>query len=448
MAIDENIQEKMLYISGKNSLTSDIKTDSNDSRNYLVDSQLIDKNIPLNDEKASVSNTMSNKERVQRFIDCMKIKQEIKKKHEVSKINMEENTQVSINPYKNVGASFQNRFLAQKNIIDMQKSRLLEQERIINDLKMGIMSKEDIQRTDKYDLAELFQDCKMKLLGRVPLDYIPKNQGLLVKPQTAPKIIQELEKRALERMKYREMIKERKKLLEETKKKIQEENLRRKHQMEEEERLKHLEMLNERHRQEQERMKIRKINKEIFQRNLNKAIAFNEKNVLRRAFHQLKCEYFNSKDKEKMSEEHNKKKILEKSFKILLEIIHYKYSLKCEIADGFRRKVVLKMSWRGFKENHLDGIRSWQVAEDFNDFRIERNFLIALSSFTSKEKILRDIKTQQACYHYQRKLIFYSFFHWKSLPLVLKMEKVKEERKQKWRKKVLEILPDFNPSET
>lgn len=99
-------------------------------------------------------------------------------------------------------------------------------------------------------------------------------------------------------------------------------------------------------------------------------------------------------------------------------------------------------------QNHLDGIRSWQVAEDFNDFRIERNFLIALSSFTSKEKILRDIKTQQACYHYQRKLIFYSFFHWKSLPLVLKMEKVKEERKQKWRKKVLEILPDFNPSET
>lgn len=89
----------------------------------------------------------------------------------------------------------------------------------------------------------------------------------------------------------------------------------------------------------------------------------------------------------------------------------------------------------------------WQVAEDFNDFRIERTYFKYLYNFTSKEKILRDIKYQQACYHYEKKRSISSFYLWKSLPTVLKIEKVKEESKQKWRMKVLEILPDFTPKQ-
>lgn len=38
------------------------------------------------------------------------------------------------------------------------------------------------------------------------------------------------------------------------------------------------------------------------------------------------------------------------------------------------------------------------------------------------------------------------FYQWRSLPAVLQLEKAKEEKKKKWRAKVLEILPDYKPS--
>ncbi|XP_044754658.1 coiled-coil domain-containing protein 191 [Coccinella septempunctata] len=431
----------MLAVAGKNSLIHKTETESPNSKgigssNVAPKCKNID--IGVNERiHQPASNNLSTREKVQRLIDCMKKRKETKP---VSGKNEESSL-------KSRGASFQNRFSAQKKIIEMQRSRLMEQEKIINELKMGILSKDDIHKNDKYDISELFQDCRIKLLGKVPLEYIPKNQDLFVKTQTVPKIIQELEKRALERMQYREIIKERKKMLEETRKQLQEENLRKKHQMEEEERLRHLEMLNERHRKEQEKMKLRKINKEIFMKNMNRAVQFHDKKILIKIFYIWKYEYISSLSKLQMSEDYFKKKVLKKHFMILLELVHYKYSLKCVMADSFQRNKLLRRSFRSFKENRIEGIRSWQVAEDFNDFRIERTFFKCLYSFTSKEKILRDIKNQQANYHYRRKLLFYSFFHWKSLPIVLKMEKVKEERKQKWRKKVLEILPDFCPSE-
>jgi len=44
-----------------------------------------------------------------------------------------------------------------------------------------------------------------------------------------------------------------------------------------------------------------------------------------------------------------------------------------------------------------------------------------------------------------RKLLTHYLKRWQQLPSVLHLEHEKEQRKQIWRNKVQEILPDFNP---
>lgn len=48
---------------------------------------------------------------------------------------------------------------------------------------------------------------------------------------------------------------------------------------------------------------------------------------------------------------------------------------------------------------------------------------------------------------YFRCLLFNCFYQWRSLKAVLELEKAKELKKQKWREKVWEILPDYRPPE-
>ncbi|KAL3268920.1 hypothetical protein HHI36_008007 [Cryptolaemus montrouzieri] len=352
---------------------------------------------------------------------------------------------------KNTGASFRNRFQAQKTIINKQKIKLHEQERIINELKMGILTEEVRNSLDKSksDIRELFGDCKLKLIGRVPLEYVPLNDSekISVHSQSAPKILQLLEQRAYERMKYREMIKERKRILEETKKKLYEEALEQKKCLEEEEKKKHLEMIRERRKEDLERMAIRQANKEKFIKDSTTATEMYKRKLLAHSFSRWKFQFKWSRDKAVLCEEHYKKNILKKSFKALLGIVQIKYSIKYNVADKFYKRSMLKKAIIGFRQNRLERMRSMQIAEDYYDFRLQCKVVDHWTSYIHRAVIIESIKMQQAIYQHQRKLLFQSFFQWKSLPTVLKLEKAKEERKQKWRQKVWEILPDFKPSE-
>lgn len=44
-----------------------------------------------------------------------------------------------------------------------------------------------------------------------------------------------------------------------------------------------------------------------------------------------------------------------------------------------------------------------------------------------------------------RRTLIHYYYQWKSLPAVIQLEKVKEEKKRKWREKVWEILPNYDP---
>ncbi|KAK9877049.1 hypothetical protein WA026_016078 [Henosepilachna vigintioctopunctata] len=409
-----------------------------------------DKNNYVNTVKGATK--ANHEEKVRKLIEKIKIKQGYKRKLQNPNMSFSDKTdQILCNSKQMEGAeTYKYRFEAQKNIIEQQKFKLQEKEKIINELRVGIMTEEvkEFQNKSKLLIRELFQDCKIKMAGKVPLDYLPTNgEKLWIKTKNAPKILQQLEKRAFDRMKYREMIRERKKLLDETKKKIHEELLEQKKYLEEEEKKKQLELMKEKRKEELIKIKMRQINKEKFLENLEKAKQQYQLKLLKYTFLKWKLTYKWSLDKKVKGDIHYKTCLLKKSINTLLNIVEMKYSMKYEMADVFHRKLILGRTFNILKERNMERIRAMQVAEDFYDFNMQYKIFKRWHKHMSKEKILTDIKMQQAILQYKKTIIFRSFFQWKSLPTVLKLEKVKEERKQKWRKKVWEILPDYQPSE-
>ncbi|KAJ8928029.1 hypothetical protein NQ314_019440 [Rhamnusium bicolor] len=88
-----------------------------------------------------------------------------------------------------------------------------------------------------------------------------------------------------------------------------------------------------------------------------------------------------------------------------------------------------------------------QVAEDFFDFRLTSNTFIHWHRYMCTQIILQHKQIKIADIHYNRRMLFHYFYLWRSLPAVIQLEKAKELKKQKWREKVWEILPDYKPPE-
>lgn len=385
--------------------------------------------------------------KIDEFIENLRKRQQnqIHKKRSKSKQKDYGNTNKILNTSSE---SFQNRLIAQKSIIETQKLKLLEQEKIINDLKLGIITQEakDALKKNKVDIRELFGDCTSKNIGKIPLDIIQKEQqSFLLKTQLAPKILQHLKARELERIKNREIILERKKLIEEEKKRIYEEAIANKKIRDEEEKRKNLEKIKQKRKEEMERMKKTQLLKQRAQENWNKAVKFHEKKILQKYFkkfqeHQIKCIQNNIK-----SLKFYRHWLLKKFFRVLLNLVEKKYAYKFSIAKSFYNFKVLQKAMEALKKNTLESMRSMQVAEDYYDFRLQNKIFEVWHRYVCTEYILQDMKYKKAIFHYSKRLLFYYFFQWKSLPHVNRLEKAKEERKQKWRQKVLEILPDYSP---
>lgn len=163
--------------------------------------------------------------------------------------------------------SFKNRYEAQKNIIEQQKAKLKEQEKLIEALRLGRI-KEDLYKSikaTKNTIHEVFQNAspkvKMKMMPALTVqcaDVI----DLQLNSSKAPKIVQEMEKRAEERALKREIILEKKRMLDEERRKAAILALEQKRVQDEEERKKQLEAIKERRKRELEMEKKRQMNKQ------------------------------------------------------------------------------------------------------------------------------------------------------------------------------------------
>ncbi|XP_069691831.1 coiled-coil domain-containing protein 191 isoform X2 [Periplaneta americana] len=87
-----------------------------------------------------------------------------------------------------------------------------------------------------------------------------------------------------------------------------------------------------------------------------------------------------------------------------------------------------------------------QVASDFYDLRLQERVFTHWVRAVCMERVETLHKQKKAATHYNRKLLEHTWKCWQNLSKVLHMEREREQRKQIWRMKVEEVLPDFKPA--
>uniref|UniRef100_A0A6P7FEG6 Caldesmon-like n=1 Tax=Diabrotica virgifera virgifera TaxID=50390 RepID=A0A6P7FEG6_DIAVI len=254
-------------------------------------------------------------------------------------------------------SSFKNRFDVQKSIIELQKSKLEEQNRIIQDLKLGIINDDLLKSIEntKINIREIFGSCSGKNKYKIPL-ILGEEPKFSITSQVAPKIVQKMEQRALERAKNREIILERKKLIEEKRERMLQEAIERKRVLEEEEKKRSLEIIKERRRKEMEMEKIRCMNKQKYMAKLNTAVEFYNRLLLKQTLLQLYSYMKDGRDKRFLAVDYYEKKILKESIVSWQQVVESAYKVKYEIADAHFEYKLLKRS-----------IQCWQKVS-FDDF--------------------------------------------------------------------------------
>lgn len=347
--------------------------------------------------------------------------------------------------------SFRNRYKVQNQIIDRQKEKIEEQNRTIDELKLGII-REDLLKSienNKNIVREIFGNCSEKILCRAPLiKDVDEREKFMVSARKAPKLIQRLQQRAIERNKYREEILRRKHIKEEERQNFLREIIESKKALEEEERKRNLELINEQRKQELRLQKIREQKRQEFEKKVLTAVNFYNNLLVRQCFKKLYNVYTKSKENNTLARATYVRKVKFKTFKAWLGRVEAKYAAKNNIADAYFNFRILRLSMARWKEFKLECVRSLQVAEDLYDFRLMSNTFIYWHRYICKELMIQYKKEKIATKHNNRRLLFQYFHQWRYLPTVIQLEKSKEETKRKWREKVWEILPDYRPPET
>nr|CAI5866380.1 unnamed protein product [Callosobruchus analis] len=328
----------------------------------------------------------------------------------------------------------------------MQRAKIEEQNKIIAELELGIIRKDlmkSIENT-KTNIREIFAECSHKMKLKLPTLLIQEPKFSVCSKQ-APKFVQQMEERALARAKNREMILERKRFIEETRQKLLEEAVERKKALEEEERKRNLEMLKQKRYKEMELEKIRQANQQIYLKKLSTAIMFHNKLLTQQCFKKLAVNASLNKEKHSFAVAQHRRFVLREIMKCWKEFIEDKYRPKFSLAEGYHRNLLLKTSFLKWKEAQNESRRNNQVSEDYYEFKLTSTVFIYWHRYTCKQIVLESKKLEVAEKHYNRKILFHYFYQWRSLKVVLELEKARELKKRRWREKVWEIIPDYRP---
>ncbi|GJQ75765.1 hypothetical protein Trydic_g17836 [Trypoxylus dichotomus] len=351
--------------------------------------------------------------------------------------------------YQDVSEIYRSRYQAQQDLIIAQRVKLQEQEQLIEDLKLGIITDETQKslETCKYEIRDIFRRCSERVKCKItPPEAVEKNVDVIeLRTSKASKIVAEMDKRAMERAIRRNIILEKKKLIEEEKRKQAELVVANKKAADEEQKRKNLEAIKERRRLETELEKKRQENRRKFLESINRAEKFHKKKIKRKFFDAFKTLMEIKYEFEDKSELFYKNSLQKKTLDIWRMYIREKLEkqyLDANILYEYKIKRKLFKSW-----NSILVLRkqSMQVAEDLYDMKLQSKLFTLWHIQTCRQQMIEVKNLQLAEKHYNRRILIHYFYEWRSFPAVVQLEKAKEERKRKWRERVWEILPDYEP---
>ncbi|XP_026871980.2 coiled-coil domain-containing protein 191 [Electrophorus electricus] len=115
-------------------------------------------------------------------------------------------------------------------------------------------------------------------------------------------------------------------------------------------------------------------------------------------------------------------------------------------SDQLYKHILLRRAVWAWKRMKRQQTLLGEQAEHFFRARVQRKAFNALLDHATHERLVAWENTQQAAEHSARQLLRRCFGGWRHLPMVLREEREREARRQRLRRMVAEVLPDFRSS--
>ncbi|XP_023373590.1 coiled-coil domain-containing protein 191 [Otolemur garnettii] len=362
---------------------------------------------------------------------------------------------------------FHNRHVLQQQLIEKQKKKLQEQQKTILELKENQRLAEARWAAERVAAVT---DTHRRPLSNPTGEEDPKGvcQMLLNSPVASsgtegsrsdscnslsghrrnPKqlmavhpIVKAMEERAIQRAERRRILAERKKKQEEEKLaqlKAQEEERQKREAEEKEAEL-------ERKREEKKLKKMKELEKQMrIERNQQlEAVAkehYNKVLLRKKGLEPWKRLRMRSKENMQLAEEHHSLALQRKCLLTWFHCSQESLARKMTRANQFYSQILLRRVIQSWLQ-HLTDLKE-EVRKLCVHF-LRKKIFTAWFKMVREAKIDYQSKHEIAVEHSDRRILWITFQTWKKFPKLMKEERIKEERRQQLRRRVAEILPDF-----
>ncbi|XP_035779112.1 uncharacterized protein LOC118459639 [Anopheles albimanus] len=359
-----------------------------------------------------------------------------------------------------VKKEYEHRLKVQQDIIELQKLKLERQERIITELKLSKFS--EAAKISKQEIqSELLKAARtghvrlrakarcIQIVGNMRNDTSEEDeirklqaQGLMI-----PRFLAKMQQRALERSQRHQEARERRLRLEKEREDA-------KVAAEEAKRLEDEEARKRRYREMREKRKLEKLQKIIREQERQAWIANNQ---IAKEFRLLKLKRFGMyafrlllgvrHENERRSIAYRRRYYKRKYFRRWWYHTNSLWESKKAMADVLHEHKILIVAMRHWKMYMHQQRCKLQVAIDWHEVRLTEKIISIWIGRTKQSLLILQGKMSHAASHYEWQLKWKVFERWQRLHIILRIEKETEMRRQRWRMKIWELLPDYKPIE-
>ncbi|XP_017047344.1 calponin homology domain-containing protein DDB_G0272472 [Drosophila ficusphila] len=399
-------------------------------------------------------------QKINAFLD--KVRQEKKRQRTEAVSETSKNTQKSLEQREEavkLAKQFKNKLKVQQDIIDLQRIKLERQERLIMQLKLSKLSDEAKEAREdlKQELKTVIRcgDPKAKakakclqLIGSLRDADDEEMARLQGKALLQPRFLQHMQERATERSIRHEQARQRRAQAEAEREAAKVALEEAKRLEDEEAKRLRIEVLKEKRRQEKMAKVLKERERQRFIENQRKAVEFSRRLLLKRiGMEGFKRLLQRKRENLVKSEEFRCQLFKKRAFQSWHNYTAYKQREKMIRAERCWHNILKRRALFGWMEYVQNERTKMLVAIDWHSLHAMEYWFGRWHHYSTRCRMIEDTKTRQAISHHEWHLKWKVLDCWRRLPQILKIEKETEERRQRWRMKIWELLPDYKPRE-
>ncbi|KAH8262898.1 hypothetical protein KR044_001764 [Drosophila immigrans] len=412
-------------------------------------------------ERESGGNKQGNRaQKINAFLD--KIRQEKRRQRTTPSSDGDKLAQKSLEQREEavkMAKQFKNKLKVQQDIIDLQRIKLERQERMIMQLKLNKLSDEAKEAREdlKQELKTVIRcgDPKAKakakclqLIGSLRDAEDEELERLQGKALLQPRFLQHMQERALERSVRHEQARQRRAQADAEREAAKLAVEEAKRQQDEDAKLLRMEVLKEKRRQEKMAKVLKERERQRFIENQRKALEFSRRLLLRRvgmeAFKRL---LQRKRDNLVKCEEFCRRLYKRNYFNLWRSYTEFRQRERRIRADLCYQRAVKRRALHAWLFYVHEERKKLQVAIDWHALHSTEHWFNRWLNHTTQCRLVEDTKMRQAISHHEWHLKWKVLDCWQRLPQMLRLERETEERRQRWRMKIWELLPDYKPRE-